>query len=73
MIYRDGNTQSAIPVSSIRFELLRESIQDYEKISILADPKLNNAIQKFTTTSGGNAEKIVEVAEKLLKEILVNE
>lgn len=73
MIYRNGNTQLAIPVSSIRFELLREGIQDYEKIGILADPEFNNAIQQFTTTSGGNAEKLVEAAEKLLKEISANE
>lgn len=73
MIYRDGNTQSAKPVSSIRFELLREGIQDYEKINILSNPKLNSAIQKFTTTSGGNAEKLVESAENLLKEISANE
>lgn len=72
MIYRDGNTQSAKPVSSIRFELLREGIQDYEKVGILSDSKLNSVIQKFTTTSGGDAEKLVEAAEKLLKEISIN-
>lgn len=69
MIYRDGNTPSAKPVSSIRFELLREGIQDYEKIGILSDPGLNSAIQKFTTTSGTDAKELVEEAEKLLKEI----
>lgn len=73
MIYRNGNTPSAIPVSSIRFELLREGIQDYEKIGILAEPKLNSAVQKFTATSGRNAEKLVKEAERLLKEISVNE
>ena len=69
MIYRNGNSLSAIPVSSIRFELLREGIQDYEKLRILSNPEMNIAVQKFTTISGSNAEYVVEEAEKLLKEV----
>lgn len=71
MIYRDGNTQSAKPVSSIRLELLREGIQDYEKVRILSTNEMNMYIQKFTTNSGRNAEKLVTEAQKMLKELSV--
>lgn len=69
MIYRNGNSPSAIPVSSIRLELLRKGIQDYEKLRILANSEMNIVVQKFTTISGSNAENVVKEAEKLLKEV----
>lgn len=69
LIYRTNNSLSAMPVSSIRFELLREGIQDFEKMRILSTSLLNPAVQKFTLTSGGDAEKIVTEAQGLLKKI----
>lgn len=69
LIYRTDNSLSAVPVSSIRFELLREGIQDYEKMRILSSSLLNPAVQKFTLTSGVDAEKIVTEAQGLLKKI----
>lgn len=71
LIYRTDNSLSAVPVSSIRFELLREGIQDYEKMRILSSSLLNPAVQKFTLTSGVDAEKIVTEAQGLLKKISV--
>lgn len=69
LIYRTDNSLSAVPVSSIRFELLREGILDFEKMRILSSSLLNPAVQKFTLTSGVDAEKIVTEAQGLLKKI----
>lgn len=69
LIYRSDNSFSSVPVSSIRFELLREGIQDYEKMRILSTNSLNPIVQKFTLTSGEDAEKTVMEAQGVLKEI----
>ncbi|WP_195630162.1 DUF4091 domain-containing protein [Bacteroides finegoldii] len=72
MIYRSGNTSAAVPLSSIRLELLREGIQDYEKVRILDNVQLNAAIQSFLNASSGReAAKLVGTSEKLLKELSV--
>lgn len=72
MVYRTGNNASDCkPVSSIRFELLREGIQDYEKIRILGESRLRNMLAKFTESTGENAEKLVLEAETLLKKVSV--
>lgn len=72
MIYRSGNTSSAKPVSSIRLELLREGIQDYEKVRILNDAELDAAAQSFRNAfSGRDAAILIGASQKLLKEISV--
>lgn len=72
MIYRSGNTSSAKPVSSIRLELLREGIQDYEKVRILNDAELDAAAQSFRNAfSGRDASTLIGASQKLLKEISV--
>lgn len=69
MIYRSDNTLSVIPISSIRLELLREGIQDYEKVHLLNNAQLNTTALKFTSTSGSEAVNLVRAAEELLKKI----
>lgn len=72
MIYRSGNTPSVKPVSSIRLELLREGIQDYEKVRILNDAELDAAAQSFRNASSGrDAVTLINASQKLLKEISV--
>lgn len=72
MIYRSGNNAlNCKPINSIRFELLREGIQDYEKVVILKNNDLNKIISKFKTSTGENAEELVNEAEALLKKISV--
>lgn len=72
MVYRSENATTAVPVSSIRLELLREGIQDYEKVHLLNNEQLNAAILNFTSTSGREAAKWVGMAEGVLKEISAN-
>lgn len=67
MIYRSANTLSSYPVSSMRMELLREGIQDYEKIKILSSPRIKACLERFDETSGIHARKLVEQGQSLLK------
>lgn len=70
MIYRSDNTLAAKPISSIRLELLREGIQDYEKVRILNDAELDAAAQSFNNASSGrDAATLISASQKLLKEI----
>lgn len=69
MIYRTDNTINSRPMSSIRLELLREGIQDYEKMNLLNQAGMNSVIQKFTLISGKEAEVIVSEAQSLLKKM----
>lgn len=69
MIYRTDNTINSRPMSSIRLELLREGIQDYEKMNLLNQAGMNSVIQKFTLTSGKEAEAVVSEAQSLLKKM----
>lgn len=72
MIYRSENTTSAKPISSIRMELLREGIQDYEKVQMLNNAELNAAVQSFQDASSGReAATLIDASQKLLKEISV--
>jgi hypothetical protein len=73
------------PLSSIRFEKLREGIQDFEKIRIIREKlkeqndqegleKLNSVLSAFThqnITSPGAAANLVKNAKKQLNEIIV--
>jgi hypothetical protein len=72
MIYRANNSLSNQALSSIRLELLREGIQDYEKIKILSDGQLNTEVKKFNVTSGTNALEFVSKGESLIKSVSVN-
>lgn len=71
MIYRSNNTLSNQALSSIRLELLREGIQDYEKIKILSDAQLNTEVKKFNVTSGTNALGVVWKGQSLIKTLSV--
>ncbi len=73
IIYRTDNTLASKPVSSIRFELLREGIQDFEKIRILNDTGLDQVVSNFSDIlTAKDAEKIVSLSQKILKEVSIN-
>lgn len=72
MIYRTDNTASSKAVASIRFEMLREGIQDYEKIKILSVPALDTAVKSVDVASGRIAEKTILNTQHILKQISAN-
>ncbi len=83
--YRSSNELEMEICSSVRLELIREGIEDFEKINILkmrlkesgsssdmlAYKRLINTIETFTAASGESAEidQLVESARSLLAEI----
>lgn len=77
-IYRNPEKEQGI-LSSIRLEMLREGIQDYEKIKELKTKKhckktqvsLNTLTEKFSEKSGSNhlVSRLVESTQKELKSI----
>jgi hypothetical protein len=71
MIYRTNNTASSKAVASIRFELLREGIQDYEKIRILSSPILNSIVHGIDVSSAQTAAETIIAAQKILKQASV--
>lgn len=84
--YRSSNAESMHSLSSVRLELLREGIQDYEKIRIIREKmendnrqasltELNSAIASFTVESGtsGSAESLVSKAQEAIKTIALKE
>ncbi|MBO9639495.1 MAG: DUF4091 domain-containing protein [Siphonobacter aquaeclarae] len=84
MIYRSSNELNAEIQSSIRFELLREGIQDFEKIRTLQTQlaasgtpydlellsMLNSKVNEFSKFSGTGAAALVMQGQKLLKDIV---
>lgn len=86
-IYRTSNTPPVAFVSSIRLELLREGIQDFEKIRILKESlanstdgydkdalaRLNNHIKLFQRSSGGGSVELVSSGQNLLKKIVLGQ
>ena len=73
MIYRQSNSFPNAPVSSIRMELLREGIQDYEKIRLLGKSQFNTVMQKILLSpGGGDIAKVITESESLLKKVSVN-
>lgn len=86
MVYRTSNTTPLNIMSSIRFEMLREGIQDYEKLRIIksilensSNPndqavlnQLEDVIDDFVRTSGLNAEQLVTNAQNIIKDISLN-
>ncbi|MDE6099326.1 MAG: DUF4091 domain-containing protein [Muribaculaceae bacterium] len=71
MIYRSGNSADATPVGSIRWEMLREGIQDYEKARILGMHKLRTVILPFSDSEAANAPAYVNAAQAELKRLSV--
>ncbi|MDE5642272.1 MAG: DUF4091 domain-containing protein, partial [Muribaculaceae bacterium] len=71
MIYRSGNSADATPVGSIRWEMLREGIQDYEKARILGMHKLRAVIMPFSDSEAANAPAYVNAAQAELKKLSV--
>lgn len=71
MIYRSDNTASSKAVASIRFEMLREGIQDYEKIRLLSNPTLNTAVKTIDLATARTAEKAILNTQKVLKQVSV--
>lgn len=83
MIYRSSNELNAEIMSSIRLELLRDGIQDFEKNKILRNQlsastdlfdqealaALNTKINQFTKTNGTGAYPLVMQGQQLLKDI----
>ncbi len=77
-IYRGGNTSPMRYYTSIRLEMLREGIEEYEKISVLretyrdsADPwevealeKIDALLTSFHSGSGANAKVLVRAAQQ---------
>ncbi len=73
-LYRTSNTASTCqPMSSVRFELLRDGIQDYEKVKILGKNKFSTVSGLFTTTAPTKAYASVNKAEALLKQLSVTQ
>jgi hypothetical protein len=71
MIYRANNALPNQALSSIRLELLREGIQDFEKIKILSDAQLNMEVRRFNAASGSLAAEMVGKGESLIKQLSV--
>ena len=67
-IYRSSNDFSTcVPLSSARFELLREGIQDYEKALILGKDKFTGVFGYFRYNTKPDSRKAVNKAETMLK------
>lgn len=67
MVYYLNKTSNANDVVlSIRLELLREGIQDYEKIRILNDPEVNAFAAGVGETTGSSAAYYVATGEALI-------
>ncbi|MCP4930993.1 MAG: DUF4091 domain-containing protein, partial [Candidatus Marinimicrobia bacterium] len=83
MVYRASNSLPSETLSSIRFEMLRDGIEDYEKLSILKStletskhPKdqeileqLNEVVNSFDKTSGANAEQLIMKGQSTIETI----
>jgi hypothetical protein len=73
LVYRASDNYPNAVLSSIRLDLLREGIQDFEKLQILPSGVMNMELAKFTSGSGSNAVALVEEAEHLLKQVSANQ
>jgi hypothetical protein len=75
MIYRSGNTTSSTPLSSIRLAMLRDGIQDFQKIEVLGSstPSLANILAQFTDNSGSSAASLVQNGQSILKQLAVQQ
>ena len=84
-VYRTSNNFPMEVASSIRFEMLREGIQDFEKVRLLREQlnvcdnkkaldDLSNTINLFDAQSGeqGKSEDYVVKAQQLIKKISIS-
>lgn len=85
MVYRSSNNSPVTYLSSLRLVMLREGIQDFEKLKILkasleSSPipynkellaALNDQINNFGSTTGVGAELLVKKGQKAIKEIVL--
>lgn len=83
LVYRNSNLNPIEYYPSLRLEMLREGIEDFEKVRILRDtlkipsnPEdqeklqlINSVIAKFGKTSGVNADKLILEAQNKLNYI----
>ena len=72
MIYRTDNSMYSEPVSSIRFEMLREGIADYEKVRILGVDKFRSVLSAFADSAAPDARRHVIDAQSALKQASMN-
>lgn len=68
-IYRSGNGSDATPVSSIRWEMLRDGIQDYEKCRQLDYRAMRQTTLMFKDYNATGAENLVKVAQAQIKKL----
>ncbi len=82
-IYRSSNSEPIDYYSSLRLEMLREGIEDFEKINILRKvhgnsedsidietmSAINEVLENFTLTSGENAKQLIETSQQKLNKI----
>lgn len=71
MIYRSDNTVNSKPVLSIRWEMLRDGIQDYEKCRLLDYRDLRQIIPTFKNFENPDAEMLVKNAQSTIKKLSV--
>lgn len=69
MIYRTDNSSTSKPVGSIRFEMMRYGIQDYEKIKKLSNSQLNTLSRTVTSSTASQAKSTILNTQKVLKQI----
>ncbi|WP_299556308.1 DUF4091 domain-containing protein [Seonamhaeicola sp.] len=80
MVYRSKNGKGMKPIMGIRTEMLREGIQDFEKIEILRRTfrangdslrlkKINDVVNLFSASSGSQALELVSKAQKTLEQL----
>lgn len=83
MVYRASNNAPSEILTSVRMEMLREGIQDFEKLKILKASlrnssnsydhevlnELNKIINNFSKTSGNQAEQLIIEGQKAIEEI----
>jgi len=73
MIYRSDNSKNSQAIASIRFAMLREGIQDFEKIKILNNEELNKFVSEIKFEPGTNYNELIGTAQSLLKRVSINE
>lgn len=71
MIYRNNNGPDVKPIRSIRWELLRDGIQDYEKCQLLDYRKLTALKEEFKDTEGINSLAKVLIAQSYIKKLSI--
>ncbi|MDH7460465.1 DUF4091 domain-containing protein [Chitinophagaceae bacterium 26-R-25] len=73
-VYRSNNQSTTTAISSIRLELLRDGIQDFEKMRIIggSDTALNNLVNLCNENSGTIAQSLIQSGQSDIKRIAAN-